>query len=66
MGLRHNLIMSMSIGYLPIFTFYESSESAIKYEMNIKQLDGLDALNHLFDIELLKVKQAEYNKLKAL
>jgi len=34
--------------------------------MNIKQLDGLDALNHLFDIELLKVKQAEYNKLKAL
>ena len=63
MGLRHNLIMS--IGYLPIFTFYESSESAMKYKMNIKQLDGLDAFNHLFDIELLKVKQEEYNKLKA-
>lgn len=63
MGLRHNLIGP--IGYLPIFIFYESSESAMKYEMNIKQLDGLDAFNHLFDIELLEVKQAEYNKLKA-
>ncbi len=50
-------------GILPLFIFYEATQNAKNFLMNINPLYGLSTLNEYFQISELETKQKEYQKL---